>query len=42
MAYRCDTFVIVDVQKVRTDHRISIVGIKIDGLTRLARITAGI
>jgi hypothetical protein len=42
MAYRCDTFVIEDVQNVRIDHRISIVGIRIDGLIRLARITAGI
>jgi hypothetical protein len=42
MAYKWETFVMDEVQNVNTDQRISSVGIKIDGRTRVANITAGI
>ena len=42
IAYSCDTLVTDDVQKVRIDHMISRLGIKIEGRTLVASITAGI
>jgi hypothetical protein len=41
IAYSCETLPTEEEQNVRTDHKISNVGIKIDGRTRVANMTAG-
>jgi hypothetical protein len=41
IAYSCEAFPTEEEQNVKTDHKISNVGIRIDGRTRVANMTAG-